>query len=247
MTLPRHRQSPMRGIAASGPADSPRVRKAISATGVAANPVLTPSAATGGPADSTSTPTVTASGFHARARTRLRPIVRDDGREIVLGMYDAGRLVAEIALSPLRSIAIAGELIDAAGRHLQRAADDGATAARWHRGQRTARTLAGLQNGNRAIAALRNQFFGDLGITKAAEEIAAEGRRYEAAGWRFDKQRPIAEIGDERRQLLAQVLHGRSRFPGARRIRGLIWEMNSTAIHFPNSPASGEHEDRDFG
>ena len=183
---------------------------------------------------------------HARAPARLRPVIADNGREILLSVYDADRLVAEVALSPLRCIAVAGELINAAGRHLQRAAD-GAAAVRRRRGQRTARTMTGLQNGNRAIAVLRNQFFGDLGITQAAEEIAAEGRRYEVAGWRFDKQRPIAEIGDERRQLLAEVLHGRSRFPGARRIRGLIWEMNSAPIHFPDSSPLGEHEDRDFG
>ena len=177
---------------------------------------------------------------------KLRPVVADDGNEIMLTVYDADRAVVAVALSVSLAVNIAGELIAAISRRLA-VADGSESRERRGRGHRTAKTVDALQNGNRAIARLRAQFFGDLGISQAALAIAREGGRYEATKWRFDRQKPIAEISDERRQLLAQVLHGRSRFPGARRIRTLIREMNSAPIHFPNSSASGEHEDRDFG
>lgn len=90
------------------------------------------------------------------------------------------------------------------------------------RGQRKPETVNGLLRGNRALLRLRNEYFADFGITKAAEQIAAEGRRYEATRWRVDQLKSADEIADERSRLYAEVLHGRNHFPGRRRVRSVV-------------------------
>ncbi len=98
------------------------------------------------------------------------------------------------------------------------------TAGPTRRGQRTRETIDGIVRGNQALSELREQFFADLGITRAADEIAAEGRRYETTRWRTDRQRAVAEIPDARQRLFAKVLQGRRHFPGSRRVRGVLSE-----------------------
>jgi hypothetical protein len=52
-------------------------------------------------------------------------VISDDGREIRLTTYAGAQAAAEVVLPPLRAIALAGELIEAAKQHLTRAAEPG--------------------------------------------------------------------------------------------------------------------------
>jgi hypothetical protein len=68
-----------------------------------------------------------------------------------------------------------------------------------------------------AIRALREHCFADLGVTMAARQIAARGRRLAATRW--DREGRVPAAGDE---LLIQALASGAPFPGARRIRDII-------------------------
>lgn len=68
-----------------------------------------------------------------------------------------------------------------------------------------------------AIRALREQHFADLGVTKAAQQIASRGRRLAATRWDRDGRVPAA--GDE---LLIQALATGAPFPGPRRIEDIL-------------------------
>ena len=151
----------------------------------------------------------------------LRAVVGDDGDTIRLASYRGANMVAIVELDPMRAVQLAGELAMAAARHLAQASA-GSVSPPCRRGRRSARTVAELRSSNCALGRLRSQYFADLGITRAADEIAAEGMRYETTGWRFDRQKALSEIGDERRRLLAEVLHGRKHFPGSRRVREVL-------------------------
>ena len=174
---------------------------------------------------------------HAREAGRL--VVVDDGQTIAAALYTDAGCLAAIELDPLYALALAGKLVAAAHRHLVR----GALLPR--RGQRSSATVAGLRRGDQAIVRLRAEFFADFGITQAADEIAAEGRRYEATRWRSDRQKAPTEIADIKGRLFAEVLHGREHFPRSRRVRGVLRAMNSGAIHCRDFGASEAHDDLD--
>ena len=72
-----------------------------------------------------------------------------------------------------------------------------------------------------AIRALREQCFADLGVTRAAQQIATRGRRLQATRW--DREGRVPAEGDE---LLIQALATGAPFPGARRIRDIIRSGN---------------------
>ncbi|MGI4944431.1 MAG: hypothetical protein ACRYHQ_28380 [Janthinobacterium lividum] len=72
-----------------------------------------------------------------------------------------------------------------------------------------------------AIRALHEQCFADLGVTKAAQQIASRGRRLQATAWQREQRQAVA--GDE---LLIAALATGAPFPGARRIRDIIRSGN---------------------
>lgn len=72
-----------------------------------------------------------------------------------------------------------------------------------------------------AIRALREQHFADLGVTKAAQQIATRGKRLQATAWQREQRQAAA--GDE---LLIAALATGAPFPGARRIRDIIRSGN---------------------
>ncbi len=67
------------------------------------------------------------------------------------------------------------------------------------------------------IRAVREQHFADLGVTKAAQQIATRGRRLRAIDRNREGRVPAA--GDE---LLIQALNTGAPFPKARRIEDII-------------------------
>ena len=72
-----------------------------------------------------------------------------------------------------------------------------------------------------AIRALREQHFADLGVTRAAQQIATRGKRLQATAWQREQRQAAA--GDE---LLIAALATGAPFPGARRIRDIIRSGN---------------------
>lgn len=74
-----------------------------------------------------------------------------------------------------------------------------------------------------AIRAFRDQQFADLGVTKAAEQIARRGRRLQATRW--DREGRVPAAGDD---LLIQALATGVPFPGEKRIRDIIKSGSET-------------------
>jgi hypothetical protein len=145
-----------------------------------------------------------------------RAVVSDDSTEIALVAY-RGTEAISVELDPMAAIALARDLIEVAHRHLQREA--GGSSDKFY--GKDAITTDPRARGNQALVELRTKFFADLKITRAADEIATRGRRYETSAWRSDQQGP-SDIGDEQHQLFAEVLRGRSHFPGPRQVRNLL-------------------------
>lgn len=79
----------------------------------------------------------------------------------------------------------------------------------WDAERRTRRDMA--------IRALREQHFADLGVTRAAQQIATRGKRLQATAWQRETRQPAA--GDE---LLIKALATGAPFPGARRIEDIL-------------------------
>jgi len=72
-----------------------------------------------------------------------------------------------------------------------------------------------------AIRTVREQCFADLGLTRAAQQIATRGRRLQATRW--DREGRLPAPGDD---LLIAALATGAPFPGARRIRDIIRSGN---------------------
>lgn len=132
------------------------------------------------------------------------------------------------AIAYLRSLAAALARVPAAARFTEAVAcyeagaQDGLTLDRalglvpppggepwWEAERRTRRDAA--------IRAVREQCFADLGLTKAAQQIATRGRRLQTTRW--DREGRLPAPGDD---LLIAALATGVPFPGERRIRDII-------------------------
>lgn len=76
-----------------------------------------------------------------------------------------------------------------------------------------------------AIRKLRERFFGDLGVTAAADEMSKLGRRYQATAWRHDQSKAGGQLlRDPKRDLVAEALATGINWPGERQMLNILNE-----------------------
>jgi hypothetical protein len=154
-------------------------------------------------------------------RPRLRPVVADDGREIMLTVYDADRTVAAMTLSVSLAVNIAGELIAAVSRRLQ-----GASSTRPRGGDHRSDKRARRDEALRDFATLLGA---DLSLEDRAAQIIGKVTRYRPTA--RDKQ------GSSERRLLHRIAETGLPVPGERQMRRIL-AKRKTALDGQNSALS---------